>query len=170
MSSTENKRKELEHILTGGNFVKITGAIKAMREEPPFSGAINLLISFYNDTDNDSIKRLIRDFMNDLRDQASCTEVVEELRKDLKAETMRMAISSCWQSGLDYSDFSEVFAELFLSSDYMTAIECFTVIESNADRLERSKKDELIRIINEGISTGTGDKRSLALELISVLE
>ena len=170
MSSTESKRKELEHILTGGNFVKITGAIKAMREEPPFSGAINLLISFYNDTDNDSIKRLIRDFMNDLRDQASCTEVVEELRKDLKAETMRMAISSCSQSGLDYSDFSEVFAELFLSSDYMTAIECFTVIESNADRLERSKKDELIRIINEGISTGTGDKRSLALELISVLE
>ena len=170
MSSTENKRKELEHILTGGNFVKITGAIKAMREEPPFSGAVKLLISFYNDTDNDSVKRLIRDFMNDLRDQASCTEVIEELRKDHKAETMRMAISSCWQSGLDYSGYSNDFVGLFLSSDYMTAIECFTVIESNADRLERSKKDELIRIIKEGTSSVAGDKRSLALELISALE
>jgi len=170
MSSTENKRKELEHILTGGNFVEITGAIKALREEPPFSGAVNLLISLYNNTDNDSVKRLIRDFMNDLRDQASCMELVEELRKDLKPETMRMAISSCWQSGLDYSGFSDDFTELFLSSDYMTAIECFTVIESNADRLERSKKDELIRIIKEGTATDTGDKRSLALELISVLE
>jgi hypothetical protein len=170
MSSTENKRKELEHILTEGNFVKITGAIKAMREEPPFGGAVNLLISFYNNTDNDSVKRFIRDFMNDLRDQASCTEVVEELRKDLKPETMRMAISSCWQSGLDYSGFSEDFAGLFLSSDYMTAIECFTVIESNAEKLERSKKDELIRIIKEGTAAGSSDKRSLAMELISVLE
>ena len=170
MSSTENKRKELEHILTGGNFVKITAAINALREEAPFIGAVNLLISYFNNTDNDSVKRLIRDFMNDLRDQSSCREVVEEIRKDLKPETMRMAISSCWQSGLDYSEFTNDFAGLFLSSDYMTAIECFTVIESNADKLDRSKKDELIRIINEGTAVGNSDKRSLALELISVLE
>ena len=170
MSSTESKRKELEHILTGGNFVRITGAIKALREEQPFSGAVNLLISFFNNTDNDSVKRLIRDFMNDLRDQASCREVVEELRKDLKPDTMRMAISSCWQSGLDYSEFSDDFTFLFLSSDYMTAIECFTVIESNADKLEPAKKDEIMKMIKEGMVSITSEKRSLALELISVLE
>lgn len=170
MSSTESKRKELEHILTGGNFVRITGAIKALREEPPISGAVNLLISFFNNTDNDSVKRLIRDFMNDLRDQASCREVVEELRKGLKPDTMRMAISSCWQSGLDYSEFSDDFTSLFLSSDYMTAIECFTVIESNADKLEPAKKDEIMKMIKEGMVSITSEKRSLALELISVLK
>lgn len=169
MTASENKRKELEHILNGNNFVKITGAISALRDAAPVSGVIGLLVSFYNKTDNDSAKRLIRDFLNDLRDQASCHEIVKELKRELKTDTRRMVISSCWQSGLDYSEFTEEFAELFLVSDYMTAIECFTVIESSAGKLEKSKKENLVKIIKDSSTSFTPDKQSLAMELISVL-
>jgi hypothetical protein len=141
-----------------------------LREETPFSGAIELLVEFYNKTDNNSVKRLITEFLNDLKDQSSCEEVISEIKKGLKPETIKMLVSSCWQSGLNYSAYSSVFAELFLSGDYLTAIECFTVIESSVDNLTRPEKDSIVKQIREGSSGNIGEKKALALELISVLE
>jgi hypothetical protein len=170
MTSPQNKRKELEHILSGENFVKITGSIKVLRDVTPFTGAIGLLVAFYNITDNSSVKRLITEFLNDLKDQSSCEEVISELKKELKPETIRMLVSSCWQSGLNYSAYSSVFADLFLAGDYLTAIECFTVIESSVENLTRPVKDKLIELIREASSGDIGEKKALALELVSVLE
>ena len=170
MNSPQNKRKELEHILSKENFVKITGSIKVLRDETPFSGAIGLLVAFYSKTDNSSVKRQITEFLNDLKDQSSCEEVIAEIKSELKPETLRMLVSSCWQSGLNYSAYSAVFADLFLTGDYLTAIECFTVIEASTENLTRQEKDSLIKQIREGSSGNIGEKKALALELISVLE
>ncbi len=170
MTSPQNKRKELEHILSNENFVKITESIKVLRDETPFNGAIGLLVGFYNKTDNSTVKRLITEFLNDLKDQSSCEEVISEIKKVLKPDTLRMLVSSCWQSGLNYSGYSSVFAEQFIAGDYLTAIECFTVIESSVENLTRPEKDSLIKQIREGASGNIGEKKALALELISVLE
>lgn len=170
MTSPQNKRKELEHILSKENFVKITESIKVLRDETPFIGAIGLLVAFYNETDNSSVKRLITEFLNDLKDQSSCEEVIAVLKKELKPETQRIMVSSCWQSGLNYSAYSPTFADLFLAGDYLTAIECFTVIESFVDNLTGPEKDSLINLIREESAVGIGEKKALAMELISVLE
>jgi len=170
MISPQNKRKELEHILSGENFVKITESIKVLRDETPFNGAIGLLVAFYSKTDNSSVKRQITEFLNDLKDQSSCEEVISELKKGLNPETLRMLVSSCWQSGLNYSAYSSTFADLFLTGDYLTAIECFTVIESSVENLTRPEKDSLIIQIREGSSGNIGEKKALAMELISVLD
>lgn len=170
MTSSENKRKELEHILNKENFVKIAGAIKMLRNESPFGGAIGLLVAYYNESDNNSIKGLIKDFLNNLKYQASCIEVVAEIKKDIKPDTLRMLISSCWQSGLDYAGYSSDFADLFLTADYMTTIECFTVLESSVQKMTRTKRNEIIELIRKGSLSGKDEKTALALELISVLE
>jgi hypothetical protein len=170
MISSENKRKELEHILNKENFVKIAESIKKLRNESPFGGAIGLLVAFYDGNDNSSVKRLIKDFFNDLKDQSSCSEVIAEIKKDIKPETRRMLVSSCWQSGLNYAGYSDYFAYLFLSEDYMTAIECFTVIESSVEKISQSEKEAIIKILREGSQAGTSEKTALVLELISVLE
>jgi len=170
MISPQNKRKELEHILSRDNFVKISESIRILRDETPFSGAIGLLIAYYNGSSNNPVKRLIVDFMNDLKDQSLCEEVVAEIKKEIKPDTLRMLVSSCWQSGLNYSDYSSDFADLFITGDYMTAIECFTVIESSVQYLKREEKDAIIKLIRDRSANGTGEKTALSLELISVLE
>ena len=170
MISPQNKRKELEHILSRDNFVKISESIRILRDETPFSGAIGLLVAYYNESGNIHVKRLISDFLNDLKEQSLCGEVVAEIKKDIKPDTLRMLVSSCWQSGLNYSGYSSDFADLFISGDYMTAIECFTVIETSVQNLTRLEKDSLIKQIRESSSGGIGEKTALALELISILE
>jgi hypothetical protein len=170
MITQENKRKELEHILSRDNFVRIVEAIKMLRNESPFGGAIGLLVSYYDESNNNSIKKLIKEFLNDLKDKAFCIEVVAEMKKDIKPETLRMVVSSCWQSGLNYAGYSSDFASLFITGDYMTAIECFTVIESSVPTMTRAKKDEIIKMIRERPVSWTKEKEALALELISVLK
>ena len=138
---------------------------------PNLTASVQQFVNQYADkTDNSSVKRLITQFLNDLKDQSSCEEVISEIRKVLKPDTLRMLVSSCWQSGLNYSAYSSVFAEQFITGDYLTAIECFTVIESSVENLTRPEKDSLIHQIREGSSGNIGEKMALAMELISVLE
>ncbi len=170
MNSPQNKRKELEHILSKGNFVKINEAIKRLREASPFRGAIGLLAAHYESTSNQQVKGLITDFLNDLRDQSLCGEVVEEIRKEFTWSTRSMLIASCWQSGLNYSGYIEDFAEMFVSGDYATALECFTVIESSSGLLNMDEKVSLIKLIKDNASKVTGEKTALAMELLYFLE
>lgn len=170
MNSPQNKRKELEHILTGGNFVKIDEAIKNLREESPIRGVIEILVSHYESGTDQKVKGLIREFLNDLKDQTSCVEVIEEINKNHSDSTRAMLVASCWQSGLDYSGFVSDFAELFVSGDFATAIECFTVIESSSGHLTKAEKAALVGQLKKNASGVSGEKTALAMELLYFLE
>ena len=78
----------------------------------------------------------------------SCREIITEIRKPFKQSTISMLVSSCWQSGLDYSEYSADMAEVFLRSDYVTALECLTVIEESVHELSLAKRNEIINIID----------------------
>jgi hypothetical protein len=60
MIRSEKKLKELTVILNKGNNILISEAIGLLREEQPFKGAIGLLTSFYNNTDDYSIRKAIQ--------------------------------------------------------------------------------------------------------------
>jgi hypothetical protein len=108
--------------------------------------------------------------MNDLKDQAACREVIEEIRKEWKADTISMLVSSCWQSGLDYAEYSMDLANVFLKGDYVTAIECLTVIEENVEELSTEKKAELKSLIKDNPFSRGNEKSTLTNELIAILE
>ena len=81
-----------------------------------------------------------------------------------------MLVASCWQSGLDYSEYSGDLAEVFLRSDYVTALECLTVIEESAHELSPAKRKEIIKIIEEYPVHPSNEKKGLTHELISILK
>lgn len=169
MIKSDKKFKELDTILNGGNANKIMDAVKSLRNEIPYEGAIGLLIAHYDRSIDSTVKKLIREFLNDVKDQSVRTEIVGEIRKYGDSETLRMIISSCWQSGLDYSDYTDEFAKIFLACDYLTAIECFSVIETSAHTMSKIKRDRIIKMIRESISGPADDKTALIHELITVL-
>jgi len=147
----------------------VSEAIGSLRDEEPFEGAIGLLVSYYDKSEDSSIRRIIREFLNDFKDQSVRVEVVAEIRKKWKPNTLSMLVASCWQSGLDYSDYSTEIAKLFLKSDYMTALECFTVIEESVHHISHAKKNEIVKITMEGFPSPGEEKASLVQELISIL-
>jgi hypothetical protein len=169
MIKSEKKVKDLSLLLSKENTLIIAEAIGLLRDEEPFEGAIGLLAYFYDKTEDQMVRRTIEGFMNDLKDQAVTSEIMTEIRKPFKQSTKSMLVASCWQSGLDYSEYSKDLVEIFLSSDYLTALECFTVIEESAHRLTRKKKNEIISIIDEFSPVSDNEKEKLTHELIAVL-
>jgi hypothetical protein len=170
MIQSEKKVRDLTLLLSKENAPVISEAIGILRDEEPFEGAIALLASFYDRTDDPLVKKTIEGFMNDLKDQSVTKEIINEIRKPFKQSTISMLVSSCWQSGLNYSEYSKDLVELFLSSDFLTAFECFTVIEESVHELTRKKRNELISII-DGYQLSPGlEKEKLTNELISVLK
>lgn len=169
MIRSEQKLANLSALLDKDNNILITQAIKLLREELPFEGAIGLLAAYYDKTDDSSVRKTIEGFMNDIKDQSACAEVINEIKKQWKADTISMLVSSCWQSGLNYSEFSRDLTDVFLKGDYITAIECLTVIEESVDDLTRNTRDDLIKIIEDAPLSPVPEKRPLALELISIL-
>jgi len=170
MIRSEKKLKVFAEILKKGNTLLIIEAIELLRLEKPFEGVAGLLTALYDRSDEFTIRKTISGFLNDLKDQSVCAEIIEEIRKKWKADTISMLVSSCWQSGLDYSDYSLDLARIFLKGDYVTAIECLTVIEASVDELSSSRKSEILKILEESPVSEINEKKGLTLELISILE
>jgi hypothetical protein len=170
MIKSDKKLNDLSSIINKGNNKSIADAIEKLRDEQPFEGAIELLTSFYDCTDDIAVRKTIEGFMNDLKDQTACAEVINEIRKNLKPETISMLVASCWQSGLDYSEYFADFARTFLKSDYIGAVECLTVIEESAEDLTPENKEEIKKIIEDNPLSPRNEVVVLITELISILE
>jgi hypothetical protein len=167
---SEKKLGELSAILKNKNPESTGAAIAKLRDEEPFEGAIALLASFYEGCTDRPVMKIIEEFFNDIKDQSARPEVVAEIRKPLSPQTLSMLVSSCWQSGLDYSSYICDIARVFLTADYATSIECMTVIEESVQSSSRTLKDEAINILMESPSAFTHEKNALTRELISILQ
>jgi hypothetical protein len=170
MIRSDKKLKELSILLSGRNSLEIKTSIELLRDEEPFEGAIGLLAEFYDRSEDKGIRETIEDFMNDLKDQSVSNEVMGAIRRPFRPETISMLISSCWQSGLDYSAYARDLAGIFLEADFATAIECMTVIEESVHDIGLSGRNEIIELIQSGPVASTPEKQGLTKELISILQ
>jgi hypothetical protein len=80
-----------------------------------------------------------------------------------------MLISSCWQSGLDYSEYLDDLVDIFLASDFPVALECLTVIEESTGNAGNARKKDLIRYIEDYPAQPENEKAGLTSELIYIL-
>ena len=170
MKRSDKKINELSAILKKSNSAALMQAVKSLREVEPFEGAIALLVSFYDQSNDKSLMKTIEGFFNDIKDKSVRPEIIAEIRKPWKPDTISMLVASCWQSGLDYSDYLTDMARTFLKADYATAIECMTVIEESIQNSTRVSKDEIITLIMESPLAFMNEKNVLVHELIGILE
>jgi len=170
MLKSEKKLREFAKLLTKDNSTIISQSIDALRDEQPFEGAVGLLTLLYDKSDDIPIRKAIEVFMNDLKDPSTRPEVMNEIKKPWKESTKSMLVSSCWQSGLDYSGYSDDFVKTFLKCDYVTAIECLTVISESTHNISRAAKEKIISIIKENAFPIGDEKSVLTEELITILE
>jgi hypothetical protein len=170
VKKSDKKLKELAMVLGKKNSLQIIQAVKSLRDEESFEGAIGLLAGIFDASDDKNVRRAIGDFFNDIKDLSARSEIIAEIRKPWNDDTISMLVASCWQSGLDYSGFIEDIINIFIEGDYSTTIESMTVIEGSAASISRESRDEMIKTIKDSPKAWVNEKKSLALELISILE
>lgn len=169
MNENSKRVKELAVRLNNKSSTVVIDTITGLRNLESFAGAVQLLIELYDRSDNTGIKDAIRSFMNDLKGESVRMEVVEEIKKAYRNDTIEMIASSCWQSGLDYSEHALVFANVFAKGEYMIALECFTVLEESMHLLPIDTRENIIKIIKKEKEHYSREKSMLMQELIRML-
>jgi len=170
MLKSEKKLAELNKILTNGKYNEINDRISILRSEEPFAGAVSLLADFYDKTKDNGLKLLVSEFFNDMKERSCRAEVIESMASVSNPASKAMLASSCWQSGLDYSDYAIALAEIFILSDYITSLECFTVLETCSGMISSADKSGIISRLADKIDTYDTAKLKLARELIAVMK
>jgi len=170
MEKSDKRLAELERILNGGNDRDINERIRLLRSEEPFRAALRLLALLYDRTDNQNISLAISGLFNDMKQKSAMAEVIESIGAVRKPSSRAMLISSCWQSGLDYSEFAMPIAEQFLTGDYMVSLECFTVLDTCAGSISDGDRVQIILSLQQQIESWETSKQKLAAELITLLK
>ncbi|MCI0523373.1 MAG: hypothetical protein L0Y37_06945 [Bacteroidales bacterium] len=170
MLRSDKKITELNRILNGGRHYEIEEKIGVLRTGEPYEGAIRLLALFYDNTEDESIKLIISDFFNDMKQSSGRAEVIESISAVRKPASKAMLACSCWQSGLDYSDHALALAEIFMEGDYLTSLECFTVIDTCSGMITETDRVAIINRLEKAAATYEKAKQQLTRELIAVLK
>jgi hypothetical protein len=120
---------------------------------------------------SNQVKSSIISLLNDLKNKDCRPEIVKALRNSNYESIHKEILTTCWQSGLDYSADIELFVELFVNRDFLVAFEAFTIIDNFEEGMEASLIEPLILNLKSNIERFKGtDKESLFVELIHILD
>lgn len=137
------------------------------------SGALNMLPALFElihkDTDQ-TVRNEILELISELKAPEATAFIAESFVKNDYGDYLSAVVAACWQSRLDFSKYLPVFANLFVRSDYKTALEAFTVIEESLENAETDDIQNCIRFLNESEYLVTNEKIPLYRELRKVVE
>ncbi len=170
MERSEKKLAELGKVLIGGRSSEINERIRLLRAERPFEGALKMLALFYDRTEDERIKLTISGLFNDMKEQGATGEIIDAINVVTNQGSKAMLLSSCWQSGLDYSEHADSMAGFFMSGDYMTTLECFTVFETCISSVSVADRTSIIARLRQEIGSWDTPRQKLGEELIVLLE
>ncbi|MEX0987186.1 MAG: hypothetical protein WD052_06885 [Bacteroidales bacterium] len=107
--------------------------------------------------------------LNDLKIDEASEYIIPALKDQKYIPVRQILVSSCWQSGIDFHTDYLLFAEIFLSDDYATAIEAFTVLENCIGELTDRDIVQLTGLLESGLKTVPAEKKALVSELLLVI-
>jgi len=174
-SGMENKTKkvkldtQLVKDLWSENDKLVLKAIQSLRS----IGNIHYLTELFrllNQTDSENVEKELVRFLADIKDPAAMPVILAGLRDPALKGARGYIVSACWQSGMDYSHELELFIRLFMEDDYLTALECFTVIEEAVVDMEYADIEKLRKQMLGGLEKVSEEKKPLARELLKLLE
>lgn len=167
--ASREAEKRMISILQSGNASAILSIIDEIREK----GFLSVLPEVFNllqNAEDNEILGACTDLVNDLNQEASVPYVIAAIKDSSLKDIRHILVSSCWQSGLDYSPYMMLFADLLIREDYLVAIEAFTVIENHIGEIEDQEITNLLSKLQGASGKVSPDKKALLEELIATIK
>jgi hypothetical protein len=161
--------KETELTLNAGSVNHVLAKLKELRKTGN-SKILPLLLNLLDTTQNEEISKEILIFLGDIKDSKSIPVIVEHISKFPSGKYFSKLIAACWQSGLDFSAYLQVFVNCFIDGNYEVALESFTVIEEMLWRSPIDKINNCQKVLNDRRSEISKEKEPLYFELVKILE
>lgn len=160
---------EIEARLKGKDTKDILDTLKDIRKTG-HAYILPLVFNLANENPNQQVQEEIFQMLGQLKEK-DCTEyVVNEIKSGNSKKNINRLLATCWQSGLDYSEYLLDFTEQFILGDYVTSIEAFTVIEEWIHNASRDNIQASKQLLIDKVSGISEEKKPLYLELVRLIE
>jgi hypothetical protein len=118
---------------------------------------------------NPEIKAKIAGIFANLKDKDSVPLLIEAIKNEKYAPELKQLVSSCWENGLNYTNYLSLFVDLLIRHDFLVAFEAYTVITNMETTIDQAKIDTEIEKLDQAMHTTTDEKKALMLDVIDFL-
>jgi hypothetical protein len=124
-----NKVKQLLLDVKTGKEDKISNAIKGLKVHGDQS-VLAPLIEIWSRGISEKNEGEIVSFFNDLKSNDSVYPIMDALKNEGYQHIHTLLLSTVWNSQVDYTEYLVDFVAIAVKGDFMTALECLTIIEN----------------------------------------
>ncbi len=126
--ASEKKRKELMAQLTSSDEVVVIKALNALEADGD-SSFIPLMVNLL-ETGSDQVISMVVELLSSLKDSSAAKEIIDVLREEENPVIKQLVLSTIWNTNIDYSEYLPDFVLWACEGDYLTALDCLTIIEN----------------------------------------
>ncbi|MQY78826.1 MAG: hypothetical protein GH151_06480 [Bacteroidetes bacterium] len=163
------KEKKLIDNLHSKDQAIVLETINILRHE----GKVNyipFIIELLKNTSAGEIRNSLIAFLNDLKYQGAVSELVNAVQNDKYKSERGIILSACWQSGLDFSMYLEIFIMLCITENCQNAIEAFSVVEHSISQSTKKEITDYIIQIKSHLNRVNREKKLMLVEMINMME
>lgn len=163
--------KLLEDIATG-NPTKVTTALDALQVYGDDSIIESLVQAIDKQSDEKSIAEIV-EFLSSLKSSSATTHVMNIVRNPAYAHQLNRVLSTIWNSPLDYTPYLAEFVKLAVRNDFLTTLECLTILENLEGPFDEASVLESqlqLKEYHEGLHPKNQQKDQLISEIALLLK
>ncbi|MBV5349509.1 hypothetical protein JZU61_07685 [bacterium] len=165
---TQNDHKNILEGLQSADSLKVIETLEELRVSGKVSD-IPFLTELLHLTSNPEIKSKITGLFANLKESDAIPLIVEAIQNQKYAPELKELVASCWENGLDYSNYLTLFIDLLIDSEFLVAFEAYTVIVNMTAKIDQVKIDAEIDRLEEAMKTASDQKKPLILDVIDFL-
>lgn len=154
----ENKQDILKQ-LADSDMEVVKSAIEQIKQEGDISIASELLDILLRSQDTTVITN-ITSLLSDVKDSDFKTILMDKLINATSESGKANLLRICWESAIDFSEYLDVFVDMLLNEDFITALEASTVIENLGGKIPEEK----IHIAIKRLQTNSDENKNFLLE------
>ena len=129
-----------------------------------------LLFDLLNTSPEHDVEVEITKLLGSVKDKESVNSFMRAIENEKYNAIRKTLISSCWQNGLDFSNFMPVFIDLIINDEWEVAFEAFTLI----DNLEYLPDEDILSVskqkIEDELPSATGQIKYFLTEILAKLK
>ncbi len=163
-----NEQKNLLDGLQSSDSLKVIETLEELRVSGKVSD-IPVLIELLHLSPNPEIKSRITNLFANLKESDTIPLIIEAIQNQKYAPELKELVASCWENGLDYSNYLSLFIDLLIANDFPVAFEAYTVIVNMTARIDQAKIDIGIDRLEKAMQNTATQKKELMLEVIDFL-
>lgn len=163
MTKTKINQK-LKSKLSSSDTKEVLSAIEIIREKGN-KDYLPVLFDLLASNPEHEVRKEILKLFGTIKVKETVPYFIDALKNDNFNSIRKDILTTCWQNGLDFSPYIEVFIDLIVSGNWEVAFEAFTVIE-NLEYFPLEEKIKNIKLKIAGVLKNADEQKTYFLEEI----